>query len=50
MPKISAEMKFPCGFEIKLKSSSLFLVPNLELYEGLCPLHGKECVEQKDGE
>ena len=50
MPKVSAEMKFPCGTEIKLKASSLIATPDLDLNNGECPLHGKKCVKQKDGE
>ena len=45
MPKLSMEMKFPCGFEVKLKASSLFFTPSIDENDGLCPLHGKKCVK-----
>lgn len=44
MGEVNIELKFPCGYEIKVKYKSLFLSWDGDMKgHGECPLHGKNC-------
>ena len=44
------KQKFPCGYELRCELSGFGIRNFSGLPElGICPLHGKECVESKKG-
>jgi hypothetical protein len=40
--RFELEVKFPCGYEVKIKAKALSISTD-KLDYSECPLHGKEC-------
>jgi len=44
MAFVRIDLKFPCGYELKIITHGFFMTAHIDDELNICPLHGKNCT------